>query len=235
MDAQFSLFPAAENSVHDHRVDDLIERMERIFGLLSRLWSESAAIDDRQLSERASTEFRKIAGWWRKFAAHEVSNVMAIDVQDAHQAAEHVARAFNLWHKGGAASGDIGFWAKHAEMFDSPQAYALVIEALIHQVDSVASMGLLMHWLSQAERVPLAKSSSSFHELAQQWLRTVCGKTVGINANDERAVAMTASHWKSTRRFFDYLEANAGVFGTGPNIRLGKSRILAKSARRTTN
>ena len=49
---------------------------------------------------------------------------------DAYRAAEHVAKVLNLWHKGGAASGDIKFWAPHAELFQSPQAYALVIEAL---------------------------------------------------------------------------------------------------------
>lgn len=216
-DAQFSLFPAAENSVHDHRVDELIERMERIFSQLSRLWSEAAAIDDRELSDRVSTEFRKIASWWRQFAAHEVSNVTAIDVSDALHAAEHVARALNLWHKGGAASGDIGFWASHAEMFDSPQAYALVIDALIHQEDTVASMGLLIHWLSQGERIPLAKGTSSFHELAQQWLRVVFGKA---SQAGERAT-MTTATWKTVRRFFDYLEANAGVFGVVPKFALG--------------
>jgi hypothetical protein len=46
----------------------------------------------------------------------------------------------NVWHKGGAATGDVAFWAPHAEMFDSPKAYALVIEALLDRGDLVASM-----------------------------------------------------------------------------------------------
>lgn len=229
-DAQFSLFPAAENSVHDHRIDELIERLERIFGLLSRLWSEAAAVDDRTLCDRASSEFRKIAGWWRQFAAHEVTHVTAIDVLDAYHAAEHVARALNLWHKGGAATGDIGFWAKHAEMFDSPQAYALVIEALIHQGDSVASMGLLIHWLSQAERVPLAKSNSSFHELAPQWLRGLCAQQVAAAQCPDKRACMTAKAWKSVHRFFDCLEANAGAFGVVPTFELGGNAPSRKRA-----
>lgn len=230
-DAQFSLFPAAENSVHDHRADELIERMERLFGVYSRAWSEAAAGDQRELSERFSSEFQKVANWWRKFASHEVTNVTAIDPLDAYRAAEHVARALNLWHKGGAASGDIGFWAKHAEMFDSPQAYALVIDALLHQGDFVASMGLLMHWLSEAERKPLEKGSSSFHMLARRWLSEWClrcspnpGEAIDDSAELEEAASMTADAWRQVRRFFDYLEANAGVYGTIPAFELGSAK-----------
>ena len=45
-DANFSLFPALENSVHDHRVDELVALMEQVFALESRLWSEAAARDE---------------------------------------------------------------------------------------------------------------------------------------------------------------------------------------------
>ena len=58
-------------------------------------------------------------------------SVEAVDPLDAHRAAQHVAEALNLWHKGGAATGNIGFWAPHAERFDSPQAYSLVIDAVL--------------------------------------------------------------------------------------------------------
>ena len=36
--------------------------------------------------------------------------------------------------------------------------------------DFVASMALLIRWLSQADHVPLERADSSFHQLAQQWL-----------------------------------------------------------------
>ncbi|MGE0759808.1 MAG: hypothetical protein AB7O38_22515, partial [Pirellulaceae bacterium] len=217
-DAQFSLFPAAENSVPDHRIDELIERMERLFGLMSRLWSEAAAVDEQDLCERVAAQFLNVATWWRKYAAHEVSNVTAIDVMDAYHAAEHVARALYLWHKGGAATGDIGFWAKHAEMFDSPQAYALVIDALIHQADFVASMGLLIHWLSQAERMPLSRGASSFHELAQRWLREL--NSTEMPDDSVAAAELRLAAWRRARKFFDYLDANAGEFGAVPSFSL---------------
>ena len=40
---QFSLFPAIENSIHDHRIDELIDLMEDLFGLYARLQKEAAA------------------------------------------------------------------------------------------------------------------------------------------------------------------------------------------------
>ena len=42
-DANYSLFPAVENSVRDHRVHELVDVMERIFAHCSHLWSEAAA------------------------------------------------------------------------------------------------------------------------------------------------------------------------------------------------
>ena len=126
-DANFSLFPALENSVRDHRVDELVALMEQIFALESRLWSEAAVRDDEALSRSVAVRFGDTVGWWRKYAAHEVSGVEAIDPDEALRAAERVAAALNLWHKGGAAVEDVRFWAPHADMFDSPKAYALVI------------------------------------------------------------------------------------------------------------
>ena len=48
----FSLFPAIENTVHDFRVDDLIELVEQILDLCARAWTEAAALDDSQARSR---------------------------------------------------------------------------------------------------------------------------------------------------------------------------------------
>src|SRR5262245_45361865 len=45
-DAHYSLFPALENSVRDHRADELVALMDRLWALYSRVWSEAAAVDD---------------------------------------------------------------------------------------------------------------------------------------------------------------------------------------------
>ncbi len=169
-DAHFSLFPALENSVHDHRADELVALMEQVFGFFSRIWSAAAAEDNQELCQQIRPQFQETANWWRQFAAHEVSSVDAVDAGEVFRAAQHVAESLNLWHKGGAETGDIRFWAPYAHRFDSPKAFSLVIEALLERDDFVASMALLIHWLGEAARVPLEQGASSFHQLAQQWL-----------------------------------------------------------------
>ena len=47
---QFSLFPAPENSVPDHRVDQLIELLEQVFSLEAQLWREAAAHNQTDLT-----------------------------------------------------------------------------------------------------------------------------------------------------------------------------------------
>ncbi len=201
-DANFSLFPALENSIHDHRVDELILLMEDIFALYSRIWSEAAAVDDQPLCRSVAQQFQETAEWWRQFAAHEISSVEAVDALNVHRAAEHVADVLNLWHKGGAEAGNVAFWAPHAERFDSPQAYSLVIDALLDKRDYVAAMALLVHWLGHADQVGLEKADSSFHLMAERWLRE-------------------SAQWPLARKFLDYLEANAEAYWNVARFELG--------------
>jgi hypothetical protein len=220
-DAQFSLFPALENSVPDHRADELVELMEQIFELMSRIWSASAAEDREQVCAQVRSEFRSLAEWWRQFAAHEVSSVDAVDPLAVFQAAERVADGLQLWHQGGAAAGDVKFWAPHADMFDSPQAYALVVEALLERNDFVASRALLIHWLGQADRIPLAQGSSSFHQMAQQWLL----KLFRLMKRPDADLDLPESTSDLVRKFFDYLEANAGEYWTVPDFELDATTV----------
>jgi hypothetical protein len=219
-DANFSLFPALENSVRDHRCDELVEVMEQIFALYSRVWAEAAARDQKALYEKVSRDFLTTAEWWNKFAVHEVSSVEAFHALDVYHAAEHVARALELWHQGGASAGDVGFWAPHAEMFGTPKAYALVIEALLDRGDFIASMALLIHWLGQADRIGLEKADSSFTELAERWMVQL-RKTGLKGAHDQPDVAKT---WSLMRKFLDYLEANAEAYGRAPQFEVGAGK-----------
>jgi hypothetical protein len=219
-DANFSLFPALENSVRDHRADELVALMDRFLAFYSRIWSEAAAVDNKELCKKVSRQFKETAAWWQKYAAHEVSSVEAVDPFVVYRAAEGVAQALNVWHKGGAATGDVAFWAPHAEMFDSPKAYALVIDSLLDRKDYVASMALLMHWLSQAETISLERSDSSFHDLAERWFGEVTSLTVEDATSPEKA----RKAWDSARKFIDYLEANADAFWRVPQFQLGTSR-----------
>jgi hypothetical protein len=216
-DAQYSLFPALENSVRDHRADELVDLMDRLWALYSRLWSEAAAIDDAELSAQVSKQFKEIAIWWHKFAVHEVSTVEAVESRTVYRAAERVAKAMNVWHKGGASSGDVAFWAPHAEMFDSAKAYALVIETLLDRGDYVATMALLMHWLSQADAVGLVEADASWHDLAERWF----SETTSLSGLDKTDATAACKRWDAARKFLDYLEANAESYWRPPTFNLG--------------
>jgi len=221
-DANYSLFPAVENSVRDHRVFELVEVMERIFALCSRLWSEAAAscLDDMCAAIRK--QFSSIVNWWRQYAAHEVMAVDAVDADDIFQAAELVAEALCLWQQGGAAAGDIEFWAEHAELFDSPKAYALVIDALMQRSDYKTSTALLVHWMSQAEFIPLQQGDSSFHNLVYRWI------------SEQKNLLRTSAHdadknevppeeiWNRIRKFYDFIEANAETYWNVPTFDINR-------------
>ena len=217
-DANYSLFPAVENSVRDHRVFDLVDTMDRIFATCSRLWSEAAASDLEEICEAVRKEFLEIVNWWRKYAAHEVIAVDAVDADDIFAAAELVADALNLWHKGGAAAGDIEFWAQHAEMFDSPKAYTLVIDALMQRADYKTSTAIMVHWLSQADYIPLQQGDSSFHNLLYRWISEQ--KSLLRHADPEEAPPEEI--WNRIRKFYDFIEANADRYWDVPNFEVNR-------------
>lgn len=213
-DANYSLFPAVENSVRDHRVHELVDVMERIFAHCSHLWSEAAANNRQKMCVAIRKEFLSIVNWWRQFAAHEVMAVDAVDADDIFQAAELVADALSLWQAGGAATGDIEFWAEHAELFDSPKAYALVIDALMQRSDYTTSTALLVHWMSQADYIPLQLGDSSFHQLVYRW---VTEQKDLLNTTDPEELP-PEDIWNRLRKFYDFIEANAGFYWDVPSF-----------------
>lgn len=220
-DGNYSLFPALENSVTDHRVFELVELMEDIFALCSRIWSEAAANDQQDCCREISRQFGEIVDWWRRFAAHQVSSVAAVDAQEVFDAAQLVAQALTLWQKGGAAAGDIEFWAEHAEMFDSPKAYSLVIDALMQRGDFVTSTALLIHWLSQTEEIPLQMGDTSFYQQVHQWIaRQRTSFMQSHSQNSEVHRLSWQQFWQNIRKFHDFVEANAGEYWNVPEFSL---------------
>jgi len=220
-DGNYGLFPALENTVTDHRVFELVELMEKIFALCSRLWSEAAANDQQEMCDLISTEFGAIVDWWRKFAAHEVGSVGAVDAQEVFDAAQLVAQALALWQKGGAAAGDIEFWAEHAEMFDSPQAYSLVIEALMQRGDYATSNALLIHWLSQSEEIPLQMADASFYDLVHHWIAEQRKMFIQHDQSPNHSTKLSWNQfWENIRKFHDFIEANAGEYWQVPEFSL---------------
>jgi hypothetical protein len=84
-----------------------------------------------------------------------------------------VATALAAWNNAGTAAGDISFWSRHVERFESPKAFVLLGEALLDQRDLVATMALMMHWLSQSENIPLTDGDFTFHALIIRWIELV--------------------------------------------------------------
>ena len=207
----FSLFPAIENTVHDYRVDDLIQLVEQLLGLCSRAWTEAAAIDDSQHEKIFSEMLGRLTTWWDQFATPMVGGVRHLLAKEIEVSTNLVAGALNAWHKAGSAAGDIGFWGMFVDQFDSPKAFQLVLEALFEKEDVVASMALLMRWLCQVDMTPLEDGESSFHPLADRWLTIV----------ESRGLETGEDQWPLIAKFFDHLEANAEEYWDAPRFELG--------------
>ncbi|MBM4001373.1 MAG: hypothetical protein FJ297_17870 [Planctomycetes bacterium] len=223
-DAHFTLFASSESSIHDHRIEELLQLMESWFAFCANLWSEAAARSDSDVAERVERAFREVVAWWRRFAAHACSSVRSPDPEHVFRSAQLVAEALGAWHQGGAAAGDVAYWAPHAKLFPSPEAYALVVESLLARHDFIASMALLMHWLSESDRIPLMQGEASFLRLATSWLGRLAEK-------DEPGPGAAEARWRAARRFFDFLEANAEQHWRVPRFELGTSRRSSASDR----
>ena len=220
-DANFSLFPALENSVHDHRVDELLVIVQRLLELYSRFWSEASAADESNETTPTIDQFREFSEWWHQFAAHEVSSVDAASAQASHEAAAKVASALVQWNQQGAPAGDVRFWSPHVEAFDSPSAYGLVIETLMQKRDLVSSMSLLVYWLSQASRIRLDSADCSFYLLTQRWLGMLIETLLTDSEKSE-----DKPDWQLVRKFLDYLEANANEYWEVPEFSLASDEGL---------
>ncbi len=209
----FSLFPAMENTIHDWRVDELIELIEQILDLAARAWSESAAVDNSALEQQFSAILERIATWWDQFATSAVEEVHRLVAKEIEVSANLVAGALNAWHKAGAAAGDIAFWRMFVDQFDSSKSFQLVIEALLDHGDTVASMALMMQWVSQKDETPLEEGDASFRRLVFAWLAAV--ETEQDKQQEDR--------WPLVVKFFAYLEANAEEYWQVPSLMMDSS------------
>ncbi|MBX3431983.1 MAG: hypothetical protein KF847_01420 [Pirellulales bacterium] len=204
--ANFSLFPALENTVHDWRVDELIELVEQVLDLGARSWSEAAAVDDAEHERHFETLLKRLAEWWDQYATATVEGVKRLVGKEIEISANLVAGALNAWHKSGAAAGDVGFWALFVEQFDSSKAFQLVVEALLDHGDVVASRALMMQWVHQRMRTPLDEGEISWHPLALRWLAVL----------EQQQRSHGDDQWDEVAKFFAFLEANAEEFWRAP-------------------
>ncbi|MDR1485988.1 MAG: hypothetical protein LBT09_14365 [Planctomycetaceae bacterium] len=236
--ANYSLFHSVENSIHDHRVDDLINIIEDIFDIYSRLQKVAAAEGNSEMQADLSDRMSDLAGWWDKYGSVTVSALDSFSGADIWESTAIVSNALANWHKAGTAAGDIAFWNRHVDRFNSTKAYVLLAEALLDQNDPVASMALMMHWLSNSEKIPLTQGDYSFHTIAMRWMEQLWyepdksnDKNTNSNSRNTVSIAVTKKtkltaksipeRWKLTKKFFDFTEANADKYWQVPKLELG--------------
>ena len=244
--AQYSLFPSADNVVHDHRVDDMINMLVDVFDLYSRLMKEAAAKGDSDFQAEISDAMSDLAGWWDQFGSTEVSGVDGFSGQEIWESATKVASALFMWQKAGNTSGDVSFWSRHLERFSSPKAFVLLGEALLEKNDPVAAMSLMMYWLSDPRSIPLAENDYSFQGIAFRWMENVWReprpqtgtKKTGVKKRAGKADSpLTAEEyrrrWLLTKTFLERLEANAGLYAEVPVLQVDPSLIKSGRPKRS--
>ncbi|MDR0328645.1 MAG: coiled-coil domain-containing protein, partial [Planctomycetaceae bacterium] len=237
----FSLFHTIENSIQDHRIDDLINLLEETFDIYSRLQKEAAASGNGDLQADLSDRMSDLAGWWDQYGTTDVNNVDSFSGEDAWESAAVVSTALAAWHKAGTAAGDVAFWSRHVERFKTTKAFVLLAEALLDQQDPVASMNLLMHWLDHAAKIPLVESDYSFHAIAVRWMDQLWKPPKSEHESAQPLQRRTlkevpplsfAERWKLTRKFFELLEANADIYWLVPEIELDDDQFEGGKGKR---
>ena len=203
----FPLFHTREDSVPDHRIEFLIDLTLSIFNIFTRAMIETASQGDTERCENLSTRFRKMAEQWDQYATTTVEEIPPLNGLECWESATHISSTLAEWMHAGEEAGDISFWKQRLDRFQSAQSYSQVIDALLEKQDQVASMGLLMQWLSQADSVGLQTDSYAFDDLLLRWMSQVTE-----HSRD------TESSWTDICRLFDYLEANAEDYWSAPKL-----------------
>lgn len=238
--ANYGLFHNVENSIHDHRVDDLLNIVEDVFDIYSRLQKVAAAEGNSDMQADLSDRMSDLAGWWDKYGSTTVASLESFSGADTWESTAIVSNALAIWYKAGADAGDVAFWNRHVDRFNSTKAYVLLAEALLDQNDPVASMALMMHWLSNSEKIPLTQGDFSFHAIVMRWmeqlwhdsdnnneknvvssLRNSISKNTSKTKIAKKPPLPIAERWKLTKKFFDYTEANADLYWSVPRLELG--------------
>ncbi|MBQ9371445.1 MAG: hypothetical protein IJU03_04580 [Thermoguttaceae bacterium] len=245
-DAQFSLYPSPDSGVHDHRIDGLIDLLNDIFDLYSRIQKEAAATGKAELRVDLSEQMSALAGWWDQFGSTEVTSVEGFSGQEVWESAAKVSTALAAWSKAGGAVGDVKFWSRHVERFKSPKAFVLLGEALLEKNDLISAASLLIYWLDQSMTIPLTEADYSFTTLAEYWMREVWADQSQPNQSNASRRAFAAvdnnwtaeeylKRWKLAKSFLDRIEANADEYWEAPKIELEKENFDRELVFKTDN
>jgi len=218
----FPLFASREDAVPDPRIDRLLAMMDQIFNAYSRVECEAAAAGQAELVADLHRRFHTLATWWDQFASTAVADLQPVLGEISCDSARRVGEVLLAWRAAGEGAGDLAFWKKHVETLDSARACATVIELLLRKRDTVASMNLLIQWLSQGETVPLEAGVYAYWPLLQNWVRMTTTEPQGGPATDPK-------NWDRLRTFFERVEVNGGEWTQPPRI-LGEGKVNLKLA-----
>jgi hypothetical protein len=186
--------------------------------LYARLEIDAAASRQIAMGRLLNEQMTALARWWDQFASTEVSDVEGFSGGDVAKSASQVSEAIRAWHEAETAAGDISFWQKHVRTFQSPEAFAMLVETLLDKRDHVASMALLMCWLSQTDEIALSEGEHSFCQLALRWMHDLWAAPRADESGAHERVCSTDERWSLTKKFFDYLEANAEKYWKVPSL-----------------
>ena len=167
--ASTACFPPIENSVPDHRVDELLDMMSDIFILYIRILTRPPPRATRPCSSICETA-RRAGAWWDRFASTEVEAIEGVSGQETLESAEKRGGGVAGVAEGGAAAGDVAFWRRHVEHFRVPKAYALVIDTLLDRRDFGGRHGPVGPMAQSGREIPLVEEDFSFHDLAMSWM-----------------------------------------------------------------
>ena len=232
---QYSLFPAVENSVYDHRIDELLDMMSDIFMLYVRIHKAAAAAGDLGLQQALSRSLAELARWWDQFASLEVGSIEGISGQATLESAESVAAALRAWHEGGAAAGDLAFWRRQRRTFPLAQSLR---PGDRHVVGPPRSRW--PPWPCWCNGSARPRRSRWSRRTTPSTIWRCCGwkifgATDQLRANDspsgrslqrpvasspaaETPVCHQPASWPLARKFLDYLEANAEEYWQVPHF-----------------
>ncbi len=203
---QFPLFSSREDVVPDPRIETLFTIVDELFATYGRCLSESAAQGRGDIGDLVSQKFLRRAEWWDRFGSDVIDDLPDVSGHESWESAMHVATALAEWRGAGESAGDIAFWKLHVERFQSAQAYARVVDALLKKGDAVASMALLMQWLSQIDEIGFESPRDSIFSMLIRWMRLATGQPA------------TATTVGDLERMFAFLEANAEDFWSVPDL-----------------
>ena len=198
----FPLGPAREDATRDHRVDELLMAVESLFQYGVMVWSEAAATGNRTVAAGAQAALEELAAWWDPHATYRVTDARTVRGSQFLRTGERVAEALANWRDHGDGTGDLEFWKKRVGKLNTPQAYCLVLDALLRRSELNSAQGLLVHWVGRSEKVPLEDGQFSFERMATRYL-VLASKSRGDTLSGR------GPEWMVTR-FVDLVRANAG-------------------------